>query len=795
VNQEEDFDITAGLSEDPEPALAPAQAFDAVTELERVDAIRAKLPSFRDAERVKRKKTLVKEEKERRKEAAEKQAANQWDSTVVLNKDEAHELIRSIWSRDRNVIDQTYIYGSEIAPFLGLVTNTHFWSVGAHAALQSREAGHNVEVPDLTGPWNKRAEVLTKRELYYLWSMSNTGRQILKATRTFDEWLEQVRDRCRKDWMFLGKPILKVPFDDIVHQEFADFYSHLFDDVTYPDDYTLQYENDLVAACVNSFEGLLLFPRGYLKSAGASVFALQFLLNFNSSAVFTLSGTDTLAQGFMRIQRGYLSKMAESDPTDFHLIFPEYTMHNLNVQGETPITLPCRRFDNKDFSFRVQGITGQISSVHSGLLILDDAVQDAGTAESREKLKNLLDTIASNIPNAGSAKAFLGTRYDKDDYYSGLIAISYEDPAAIRLVCRPAVTKKEGLEAIPWKDLEFDQVNLLWANKIKSNPEKTWDDLKKKAKRNLNDFLCQQLNDPPAENMDNRTCFDSDLVHAHVKSPDLFPRNGYNYLVVDVAYSTDMRADFSVIACGMEALNDANPGEQSLYFTEIDAKRRSNAQLAVDVAEAIGKFHPVKVCLEKVNGVELLCTEIQRQCNRRGYNCPEIAPIPVNLTKGAKFSRIKNSEIFMRNDRIFISDKCTSLTLMFDQYLRLDGKTSTQVRKDDIPDCVALLADVLLEPVNMTAEQSEARKKLEQETREARMRAQHYEMMFGSGNTGYTRGNPNAATPDDFGPQSAQQRNPIHAQLEKGGRTNEIGKKMMGFKDAPIVSPVPRKNS
>ena len=371
-------------------------------------------------------------------------------------------------------------------------------------------------------------------------------------------------------------------------------------------------------------------------------------------------------------------------------------------------------------------------SVHSQLTIFDDAVQEAGTDVSRSKLKDLIDTLASNIPDAGTLKVYLGTRYHLQDYYGGMIQLLNEDPTALRFICEGAVKRKIGYADVPWNKLEFEQIELLWPGKIGSSPEKTWADLKKKIKRNLNDFLCQQQNDPPdTDNSDDLICFDPDMVMKHVKDPALFPQSDERYVVVDVSYSTDNRADFGVVAVAAEALNDKNPGEPSLYFVQIEAKRRSNADLALAMVEAVQQFGPIrKLVLEKVNGVELLIAEARRQASARGIAFPEVSVIKIDLTKGAKWNRIKNSQMLMAADRIFISDKCESLMLALDQYTRYDGRPSSQRRKDDCPDAIALLALQVLHVVDESPNYAAARLKQEEDERARQIAQEHYDAVF-----------------------------------------------------------------
>ena len=140
-------------------------------------------------------------EQRRLREQEDKQAFNCPDP---VKENEARAILRETWSRNANVINQAYTFGVETARELGLTTNPYYWRYGAARALEAKAANQNLPAIEISEVWDDRAEVLSLRELYCLWTFTCTGKKLVEGL-TFETWLSDCRDRGRKDLFWLSR--------------------------------------------------------------------------------------------------------------------------------------------------------------------------------------------------------------------------------------------------------------------------------------------------------------------------------------------------------------------------------------------------------------------------------------------------------------------------------------------------------------------------------------------------------------------------------------------------------------
>ena len=660
-----------------------------------------------------------------------KRAAN-WDCAEAMNEKDASEFVAELaQSKSNNVIDQCIRFGAQTAHDLGLTANQMYWSLGAARIRECQQADENISFTEIENGSARRSEVLSRRELYALFSFATAGRKILGTELSFQVWLD-MRDRGRKDLFWLACDVLKIPLVEEVHREITEnFYPKLDADGLYPPDYSLTAVHAAIRKQTDQREYLLLDPRGYMKTALASAFVVQFLLNFPDARVWDTSGTDDLALGFLRLVKIVLAKQTGADSSTFNLLYPEYTMHGINTESPNPITLPCRKHPQKDFSLWTAGVISASSGAHADLWLQDDVVQEEGSEVTREKLRNKLANLG-NVPDSHALRIGLGTRYHEQDAYSYRLALLDDDPNAIKYLCRGVWTVKTGFGHVAIENLTLDQVDLLWPNQS-GNPQRTFADLKRKLKLNKNDFMHQQMNSPLAEDdSDNRITFDPDILTAHIKPLQDFPKQGEDFMAVDVAYSQNaQRADFSVIVVGRIAPNP-DTKRLSLYVLYVDAKRRRQSELAADMASAAQSFNPKLILLEKLTMHELLISTAQSQAAMKGYSLPIVYQAKIAIQKDAKFRRIKNLEILLNEDRLFISEGCGMLPLLQDQFCRYDGRPSSNKKHDDIPDAISLLAQHALPIDSQSDKDKEMMEAANESAQAAQGRAAMYSRIFGT---------------------------------------------------------------
>src|SRR5580704_2323791 len=642
-------------------------------------------------------------------EAARDKVANKPISAV-----EQTSILKGDWKiRNANVLKQCLENGLERANELGVAPSRPYWLEGSTSPLITDEIGG-------------RSEVLSMRELYALYCFTARGLKVLGVELSFEEWLN-LRDRCRKDLWFLAVEVLGIRLVEEVHREIIEnIYPHFNCEGMFTVDYTLP---DMYAAMDRQCETkeiTILDPREWLKTLVANSFVLQFLLNFPEGRVFNVSGSEELALTSIQLQKGHLGNNAA-----MRSLFPEYTLRGVDITSKAPILLPCRRHYQRDPSYSTFSCMGAASGKHCDLFVADDIVQEKGSEITRASLKEKADGLLSNVPSAHAIKLILGTRYDLEYWYSHRIALLESNPTSMKFHSRGVMEILPEYVNVPYRDFAMHMVKLNWSNRYGS-PEKTFKAYQRKIATSESDFRHQQMNNPiSAEEADNKIAFDEDELKNLIVDPDPFPANAEQYLVVDVAWSTDNRADFSCLIVGRVGESTMSSSEKmSAYIDSIDAQRRRSSELALAIVETSMKYPLKSIIIEKVNGVEPIVDECRRLAHLRNHTLPFIWAAPVILTTNAKWRRIKNLQLLIAQSRLWFSSQISQAgkALMLVQFGKYKGKRSS-TRHDDVCDCIALFAEHCL-PKEDATKNAAAAKAREEAKEEANARAQ-YDHIFG----------------------------------------------------------------
>ena len=576
-----------------------------------------------------------------------------------------------------------------------------------------------------------------------------------------------------------------------VHRELIEtMFPKLNADGMFGMDYKLTDMQDAINRQAEIKEYAIFDPRFWMKTAQASAFVLQFLLNFPEARVFDISGTDDLAEGFLRIMKGYLGHSNGGVMQAINQLFPEYTLRGKDATSAEPVLLPNRRFYQKDYSFTTFGWNSASSGKHCDLWVADDVVQEKGSEVTRETLKNKADSLASNIPDTHAIKLILGTRYDLNDWYSHRIKFYEEDPTSMRFWCRGVLEPKPGFENLPIQDLleDIDKVHLNWPNHY-GTPAKTLAEYRKKAKLNLNDFLHQQMNSPiSSEDLDNKIAFDMEKFPNLFIDSASFPREGDRYLIVDIAWSQDKRADFSVALVGRIGKSLSSADELSAYVDHIDAKRRKSSELALTICELSIKYNLKSIIVEKIGGVEAVLDEVRRQAQLRNHILPHIYAAPVILTTQAKWRRIKTLELAFAQSQFWFSKDIhqTQIALTMDQFGKYTGKRSS-TRHDDIPDTCALFWNYCMPRTDAKGKEQKEIDEASEKAYEEQVRRDNYQRIFGNESKWHT-GMPLTEAPIDKGRQIGVTRGNFGIPGLRGpvvGPRQDPEKKFITFSSAP----------
>ena len=679
--------------------------------------------------------------------------------TVWIRKTGRHQLVIA-GIRDKNLLDQICRELPETCRELGVITNAFTWRWGIQAALKSKRVHQNVipdEIPE--AEWGGRAEAHSKRGLYRLYDSIVTGRKVFQKEISFEEWLD-FRDRVRTDLWFLAVDVLKIPLEECVHRVLSDqFYPRLNFNGVYHKDYTLTEVHAAISQQAEIKTWLQLDPRTYMKSALFSAFALQFAYCVPDCRILVLSGTDPLAEQFLRIMKSYLARF-EGDPSAANLLFPEYSLTGIDATSEEPILLPCRKHSQRNWSIWTAGLMGSGSGAHADLCGADDIVQEEGNEHTRLKLKNKADNLLQNVPDPHALKFFQATRYHEQDYYQGLIDLWESDPTTMHYICRAVWTPKEGFSHYEPELLTLDQVDLLWPNRAGS-PEKTFAAIHRALLLNKYDTLHQLFNSPVSSEASETVQFTEGLLTSSVRPLSSFPPGGDKYLCLDIAYSTSKRADFSAIGAVQIAPNDA--GRASMFVHDMFAGRLVTTDLAYKCAEMNWRFRPKSFLVEAFSTYELFIDKIFTECDRRGWPRPNFVKIPIDTTANSKFLRIKPLQILLEEKRLIFAQG-DFLGLAFDHFMRYDGtRSNAGKKKDDLADVLGTLAKHVLprdESDEKTAKQ--AKDNFEEAERQRIMQEQH-SMIFGGGGSQWhvSTGSQWGKTPTEPTPSEEQSNHPF----------------------------------
>jgi phage terminase large subunit-like protein len=219
------------------------------------------------------------------------------------------------------------------------------------------------------------------------------------------------------------------------------------------------------------------------------------------------------------------------------------------------------------------------------------------------------------------------------------------------------------------------------------------------------------------------------------------PPFGDIWTLWDLAYSQSSTSDFSVgITVKISKTKD------NLYAVDVlDAVygKWKSSELATQMALFAKKWPESKATLvEKINGLEWLMNEVKNAARYYGVTDMKFAPFEIDNSKNAKRNRIKNLELLMFDNRLHFVSSALWNDECFKQFTMFNGDPSTKSRKDDFPDVVSFVFQILPKDAVKGGNEDpiKTRQQREEATRTATMLAMH-ERMHG-GEWGGTRKNP-----------------------------------------------------
>lgn len=553
--------------------------------------------------------------------------------------------------------------------------------------------------------------------------------KILGEERSFEEWLE-MRDQARKDLFWLGRDVLKKDLVEKTHRIVCEQFVQKNFDGAYHEGYTIgdvhkaidrqQRFDDKGNA---TKEMLLLDPRGFFKSTIDGIDCIQWMLNAPDIRILILTGEYKLAAAFMKEIKAYMFFADGADPTDFHLLFPEYVLTGVSGSSKEPIECPARRHDQKEATLWVNSIDSNLSGWHCDIKKGDDVITDenSNTEAAREKLKDKFDGTDNLLDEWGFSDN-IGTRYFAGDWYgTRLEPADPDDFVPLKYFVRKCWEVKPGSEDVPLKKLTEDMVVLNFPEKA------TFTSLRKKLLKSERSFRNQQLNEPSEDDQSEfKVTFSEDLLRTRIMHASAAPKEGDLYVVWDWAPSAGKYSDMSVGVAGR--IVKSQDGRFGIVVLEVLFDRWKPSELAFHIVAFNKKWVPKKTLIEKSPGAELLQMEISRQAVKYGTSI-DVYWKPVTLQADAKRNRIKGLETLLQDNLLsFVGG--TWIDETFRQLVNYTGERKNKGRKDDIPDAISFLCFFL--PSTTTNEDYEA---LQLAAEKAATRKREYERMFGGQQT------------------------------------------------------------
>lgn len=611
----------------------------------------------------------------------------------------------------------------------------------------------------------------------------------------FPEWL-LARDQARKDLYWFGKEVIGLDFEPHVHKITCEQFVQKDFDGVFREGFSRQdmhnafksqsrvpkiwldlkeYEYDPAnkAALLEQDFGkyvpdpnyvnvlanwartmILLDPRGFFKSYTDVVDCLQWLINIPDVRILIVSGVKKRSEEFLQLLKGYMYLPKSVPPGAFHLLFPEYVLRGVDGTSGEDLYLSdinLVHYPSPSASVGTTSVGSSKAGGHCDILKFDDIVTETNclTDDTRESILQKADST-TNLLMPWGWHDIIGTRYFEDDYYGRTKAKNEESPEEFNLkyfqrACWSVKPEFRHIEAKSLFELTEDMVVLTF-------PEHAdFKNLRAKLRKNEKEFRCQQLNQPVWGN-ENPT-FPRALLESRFKSyAESVGKPGDVLGAIDLAKEDKKFSDFTCLAVGKiveEAIPSTQPQDTSSLFSPWEQGKRwvlivldvefgkwSQSEIAYRIAKMNDKWRPKRWKAEDNGGLESFKEKIIKVSKDDFGHWPNIHwEVPSNQYN-AKVNRIKGMEILLRDARMWFMVNPWNSDV-FTQLERYVGQKSSRTVKDDVPDCLSMLASALPNIFPLTPKEKEllAAQK-EQEYRQFLMKAMK-RTIFGDDSGGF----------------------------------------------------------
>lgn len=499
-----------------------------------------------------------------------------------------------------------------------------------------------------------------------------------------DGW--ELRRRFITDGLWAAKELLG-------YKEFADCHKEVFDFFVPKDPDALDFKT-FAESYTGLHDDLLMLCRGGFKSTADIVDCIQWIVCFPDIRINIMTGTAPLAEEFVDLITGHFrcnkdgspALGVDGKPRLFQILFPEHCEHRI-AKGEW-IT-PARRCQVAGPTIRATSVESNSTGTHCDILKLDDVTTAANTnTASAIKSVNRFIAQARKLVEPYGFKTRIGTPYDLQDNLSSTVEDEAKraakgQPSLVKVLRRPALTRKPGYEDTAFDQLKEEMVDLWFPERISLKFLQA--EYAESLKTDPKEFYSQYLLDLKAANFQK---YSRDaLVAATVPFTAIQPYiDGQIFQSWDTAYGSSYNnADYSV---GLTGLFFAG----RVYLLDMCRGHFNEDELPRMIAEFAFKWHPERIAIEDSTGVRWLKKEIAREMQRLRYNGPtvEMASLGFGSKQTNKVNRAQPGVRLLADKRLVISNELAQLDAFYDELEAFPPKAGGH---DDIVDALSQLVN------------------------------------------------------------------------------------------------------
>src|ERR1700722_4128330 len=683
-----------------------------------------------------RKDLLERSVRTRAKKADKKKAAEYvYDSKAVPTEAEAIQILEDRGIKTgHHIVEVVYELAITAAETLGLVPNRFYFANGVEYTLASYAAKQPKPLPEIEDAWYP-GERIRVRDLHALWDYGMSWREQPDGELISFAEFRRLRRMCMTDTYEFGRQILGKDFQPEPHGRWARELFVTKNPDLLPEIYDQEDLKRALAGQSDIHQRLLISSRNSYKSTYNLVDLLSWVLCFGGDIrIFMISATKKLSAGFLKSFRDYWTVKNPKSPNLFNQLFPEY-MIKPGEGSATSFVSPMRQLDLiqptlTSASMGSEGLAGE----RSDLICAEDCaeISNSSSPEMREKTLEFFDSVLHLLEPSGFLQV-VGTPFAPGDIYSTLLEREEKrDEKQMLHQLNPCWTVKEGVNKLPYDaSLTADDVDLLFPSRLTFK----WliNKLRDGEKEFRQQYLCTWV--PHIEDELTITFSEADL-RLHTKPLSFYDscQTIENVLVVDPSFTTGRWADPSAIVNIRIARQEMKP---IAIVTDCLLERLKVSDLAGRIVDSIMRNRPNRIIIERAGNWESLADSIQKTARLRHSLLPYIYWKPTTGGGGIqnKAKRIKGLEPYLENGSLWFVQSEVWNQNLFSQFAFFDGgpyKRSSQVRKDDGPDGIALAIEWAFPRNDAEVERTEFQKEAEKAAREDAQRRAIQQIIFGS---------------------------------------------------------------